>query len=76
MKDPCERCLVQAICREECDELVIYIGKRMKGLHMKFGANSYERYIAKGLRKGVLILRETSIRRKQDGSTMCCLYSK
>jgi len=54
--NPCELCIVRAVCRKECDKLIQYLSfKRCKTDHIGNILRSYE-IIALGIRMGLISL--------------------
>jgi hypothetical protein len=54
-KNPCDECIVKAMCREGCDLLAGYLNKTLRG-NYRFSVDGHYRILSDQIREGVLIL--------------------
>ena len=68
---PCDSCIVSSMCRDYCDDLVVYLSDNTERFERLF---SYV-YIAVSLRNGNAKVHGKAVRRTLDGLAMCELFS-
>lgn len=70
--NPCEECLVKAMCADPCDDLFNYLLNESADPEQGYYIGEYIIY---ELRAGILEIKNGAVRRKTDGAAMLYLRS-